>query len=539
MTAKNGQPIFQHHQPKNAAPSHPNVPQNLGKSTAVVSFFTLISRILGLMRDAVLMAVFGASGLMDAFLVAFKLPNFLRRLFAEGAFAQAFVPVLTDYQQKSTFSDLQHFISRMAGALLLILSLLSTAVIAFAPWIMAGFAVGFSKDSEQFRLTVQLFQLTFPYLLLITLTAFASSILQSYQRFIIPAITPIILNVCLIVFALCISPALYQPILALGYAVLLAGVLQLLLQCVPIYQQKLLILPKLDWQHQGVRQVLKLLLPAIFGVSVWQINLLLNTVIATFLPTGSVSWLYTAERMSELPLGLIGVAIGAVILPTLSRQVNSDDSQSLQRTLDWACKWVLLVGVPASVALVQISQVLMFTLFVRGEFGRQDATMSGLALQAMSLGILPFMLIKVFAPVFFAQKNSRIPVKWGLWSVLANGLFGLTLLLIFWYQGVALHISLALATSLSAWVNAVGLYCSLQKRRIFSFAKPWRALALRFLLANLAMSVALQWLLPLFPLSANQASKILALLAICVAGAVVYAVALLLSGFKINWLKYE
>lgn len=538
MTAKNGQPISQNHQLINHPQKHQENAKNLGKSTAVVSFFTLISRILGLMRDAVLMAVFGASGLMDAFLVAFKLPNFLRRLFAEGAFAQAFVPVLTDYQQKSTFSDLQQFISRMAGALLLILSLLSTAVIAFAPWIMAGFAVGFSKDSEQFRLTVQLFQLTFPYLLLITLTAFASSILQSYQRFIIPAITPIILNVCLIVFALCISPALYQPILALGYAVLLAGVLQLLLQCVPIYQQKLLILPKLDWQHQGVRQVLKLLLPAIFGVSVWQINLLLNTVIATFLPTGSVSWLYTAERMSELPLGLIGVAIGAVILPTLSRQVNSDDSQSLQRTLDWACKWVLLVGVPASVALVQISQVLMLTLFVRGEFGRQDATMSGLALQAMSLGILPFMLIKVFAPVFFAQKNSRIPVKWGLWSVLANGLFGLTLLLIFWYQGVALHISLALATSLSAWVNAVGLYCSLQKRRIFSFAKPWRALALRFLLANLAMSVALQWLLPLFPLSANQASKILALLAICVAGAVVYAVALLLSGFKINWLKY-
>lgn len=539
MTAKNGQAISQNHQPINHPQKHQKNANNLGKSTAVVSFFTLISRILGLMRDAVLMAVFGASGLMDAFLVAFKLPNFLRRLFAEGAFAQAFVPVLTDYQQKSTFPDLQQFISRMAGALLLILSLLSTAVIAFAPWIMAVFAVGFSKDSEQFRLTVQLFQLTFPYLLLITLTAFASSILQSYQRFIIPAITPIILNVCLIVFALCISPALYQPILALGYAVLLAGVLQLLLQCVPIYQQKLLILPKLDWQHQGVRQVLKLLLPAIFGVSVWQINLLLNTVIATFLPTGSVSWLYTAERMSELPLGLIGVAIGAVILPTLSRQVNSDDSQSLQRTLDWACKWVLLVGVPASVALVQISQVLMFTLFVRGEFGRQDATMSGLALQAMSLGILPFMLIKVFAPVFFAQKNSQIPVKWGLWSVLANGLFGLTLLLIFWYQGVALHISLALATSLSAWVNAVGLYCSLQKRRIFSFAKPWRALALRFLLANLAMSVALQWLLPLFPLSANQASKILALLAICVAGAVVYAVALLLSGFKINWLKYE
>ncbi|ELA09014.1 integral membrane protein MviN [Moraxella macacae 0408225] len=511
-------------------------PKNLVKSTAVVSFFTLISRILGLVRDMVFMAVFGASGFMDAFLVAFKIPNFLRRLFAEGAFAQAFIPVLTDYQQKSTFMELQRFIGCMSGVLLLFLSLISTGMIVFAPWVVKLFAIGFANDGEYFYLTVHLFQLMFPYLLLITLTAFAGSILQSYHRFIIPAMTPMVLNVCLIIFALYVAPTLYQPILALGYAVLLAGVLQLLLQCIPVYQQKLLILPRLDWQHQGVHQVLKSLLPAIFGVSVLQINLLLNTVIATFLPTGSVSWLYAAERMSELPLGLIGTAIGAVILPTLSRY-SRDDPKLLQHTLDWACKWVMLLGLPASVALVQISQALMLALFARGEFDWQDAKMSGMALQAMSVGILPFMFIKVFAPVFFAQKNSKIPVKWGFYSVLANVLFGLGLLVIFRYWNIALHISLALATSLSAWVNATGLYYSLSKRQIFYFTKPWQALVLRFLLANVAMSVALQGLLNLFPVA--QMGEILVLLAICIVAMIIYALVLLLSGFKINVLKYQ
>ena len=518
------------------------------KSTAIVSFFTMFSRILGMIRDMVLMSVFGTGGMMDAFLVAFKLPNFLRRLFAEGAFAQAFVPVLSEYQHRYQQQDQQHhnqsglqdvqlLISRMAGTLLLILSGLTAVMVIFAPWVISVFAVGYLHEPSKFATAVELLQITFPYLLFIAMTAFASSILQSVGRFAVPAFAPVILNVCMIIAAVWVSPLLAKPILAVGYAVAVAGLLQLLIQLPQLHSHQLLVVPKVSFSHPGVRRILKLMLPALFGVSVTQINMLVNTVLASTMVDGSVSWLYTAERMSELPLGLIGVAIGTVILPSLSKSIASDDHTQFGHTLDWATRLTVLVGMPASIALGMISNVLMIALFEHGEFVRQDALMSGLALQCLSGGVLGFMLIKIFAPAFFARHDSRTPVKVGVISVIANVLLSLFLAWLFRQWQIAPHAGLGLANTLASFINAGLLYFYLHRQGIFRFGASWRRLLAIFAAANVAMIVALAVGINYFPVAAHQSIRILTLLGLCVGGVVVYGVALLLCGFKLNELK--
>lgn len=511
----------------------------LFRSTMIVSSMTMLSRIMGLVRDMIVMAVFGAGGLMDAFLVAFKIPNFLRRLFAEGAFSQAFVPVLSEYKTKYHLTEVQILISRVSGALTLILSLLTVIVITFAPYVITLFAPGFSNDSEKFHTATDLLRLTFPYLLFISLTAFAGSILQSYQRFAMPAFAPVLLNLCMIGGALILAPMMSKPIMALGYAVAVSGILQLFIQLPQLYSQKLLVMPKIDFQHEGVKRILALMLPAIFGVSVTQINLLLNTVFASLMQTGSVSWLYAAERMSELPLGLIGVAIGTVILPSLSASRAKGDDVEFRKTLDWASRLIVLVGLPASIAMFMISDVLMMSLFMRGEFGMNDALMAGLALKSMAGGILGFMLIKIFAPAFFARQDTKTPVKIGIASVFANMIFSASFIGLFYLLGISLHAGLALATTGASVVNAGLLYYFLHKRDIFRFGSHWKKLMAQFLFANVCMGVALWFAVELFPSDAGQWQRIFALLLICVVGAVVYGIALLATGFRPHHLKHR
>ncbi len=510
----------------------------LFRSTMVVSSMTMISRILGLVRDMVLMSVFGAGGLMDAFLVAFKIPNFLRRLFAEGAFSQAFVPVLSEYKERFTLQEVQILVSRTSGALLLILSMLTVVVMIAAPWVITLFAPGFLDDDEKFTIASDLLRLTFPYLLFISMTAFAGSILQSYGRFAAPAIAPVLLNLCMIAAALFFAPMFATPIMALGYAVAIAGLLQFFIQLPQLYQQKLLVAPKMDRHHEGVRRILKLMLPAIFGVSVTQINLLLNTVLASLMITGSVSWLYAAERLTELPLGLIGVAIGTVILPSLSISEAKKDDVSFRKTIDWAARLIIVVGMPAAIALFVLADVLMQTLFMRGEFVFNDANMSGFALRCMSGGILGFMLIKIFAPAFFARQDTKTPVKIGIITVIANMVFSLIFVTIFYYVKLPLHGGLALATSAASFVNAGLLYYLLHKRNLFRFGGHWKKLFAQFFGASLAMVAALYLMLHYFPTHASQWHRVFALMIICTGGAVAYGAVLLASGFRPRQLKH-
>lgn len=508
------------------------------RSTFIFSAMTMLSRILGLIRDMVLLNVFGAGGLFDTFVVAFRIPNFFRRLFAEGAFSQAFIPVLSEYKTQRTMAEVQILIGSVYGALLTILLPLTAVVIAAAPAIMYVYAPGFHDSPEKFNQAVELFRLTFPYLLFMSLTAFASSILNSYGSFASTAFAPVLLNITQIAAAWWLAD--HMGIMALGWAVMAAGFLQLALQIPELWRKKLLVPPKLDFKHEGVIRILKLMLPALFGVSVTQINLLLNTMWASFMQDGSVSWLYTAERMTELPLGLIGIAIASVILPSLSARHAEQDHEKFRSMLDWAARVIVLVGVPASLAMFLLSEPIIQSLFQHGEFGVKDTEMTAWALQGMSGGVLAFMLIKIFAPGFYARQDTKTPVKIGLIAVFANMLMNVVLITGFKLMGwQASHVALAISSTGSAFVNAGLLYWYLHRQDIFRFQGHWKKTAVQYAFANIAMVLALLAGLHFYDGETAQWIRIMELLGLCVLGAGVYGTALLLVGFRPRHLRHD
>lgn len=511
----------------------------LWRSTIIVSAMTMLSRVLGLVRDIVLLNVFGAGKDFDTFVVAFRIPNFFRRLFAEGAFSQAFIPVLTEYKTSKTHAEVQILISRVFGCLLTAMSLLTFVAMVAAPAIIYLYAPGFHNDPEKFDLAVDMFRLTIPYLMFMSLTAFASSILNSYGSFASPAFSPVLLNIAMIAGAWWLTPFMAEPIMALGWAVVVAGVLQLAIQIPELWKKNLLIPPKVDFKHEGVDRILKLMLPALFGVSVTQINLLLNTIWASFMQDGSVSWLYSAERMTELPLGLIGVAIGTVILPSLSARHAEQDQAKFKSMIDWAAKIIMLVGIPASIALFMLSTPIIQALFQRGEFTLEDTHMTALALQCMSAGVISFMLIKVFAPGFYAQQDTKTPVRVGLMAVAANAILNVVFIgffkLIDWH---AEHMALALASSGSALVNAGMLYFYLHKRNIYRFGAHWKKLGFQFLVANMTMIAALAYALKWYQGDIAQWLRIAEVVGLCVLGVAAYVIGLLITGFRPRHLKH-
>ncbi|MFW2046442.1 murein biosynthesis integral membrane protein MurJ [Acinetobacter variabilis] len=510
----------------------------LWRSTVIVSAMTMLSRILGLVRDVVLLNVFGAGKDFDTFVVAFRIPNFFRRLFAEGAFSQAFIPVLTEYKTSRTHAEVQILISRVFGCLATFMTTLTMIAIIAAPVIMYIYAPGFHGDEAKFALATDMFRLTIPYLLFMSLTAFASSILNSYGSFSTPAFAPVLLNIAMIAGALWLTPFMAEPIMALGWAVVIAGILQLAIQIPELWRKNLLIPPKVDFKHEGVDRIMKLMLPALFGVSVTQINLLLNTVWASFMQDGSVSWLYSAERMTELPLGLIGVAIGTVILPSLSTQHTEKNPEKFRGMMDWAAKVIVLVGLPASIALFMLSTPIIQALFERGQFTFEDTQMTALALQCMSGGVIAFMLIKVFAPGFYAQQDTRTPVRVGLMAVAANAILNVIFIgffkLIHWE---AEHMALALASTGSAMVNAGLLYFYLHQRNIFRFGAHWKKIFMQFMFANVVMIAALAYALSWYNGDVSQWMRVLEVLILCVVGVVAYLAALVAAGFRPRHIK--
>jgi putative peptidoglycan lipid II flippase len=510
----------------------------LWRSTFIVSAMTMLSRVLGLVRDVVLLNVFGAGKDFDTFVVAFRIPNFFRRLFAEGAFSQAFIPVLTEYKTTRTHAEVQILISRVFGCLATFMTTLTFIAMIVAPAVLYIYAPGFHDDPEKFALATDMFRLTIPYLLFMSLTAFASSILNSYGSFSTPAFSPVLLNITMIAGAWWLTPYMAEPIMALGWAVVVAGILQLVIQIPELWRKNLLIPPKVDFKHEGVDRIMKLMLPALFGVSVTQINLLLNTIWASFMQDGSVSWLYSAERMTELPLGLIGVAIGTVILPSLSARHAEQDQIKFRGMIDWAAKVIMLVGIPASIALFMLSTPIIQALFQRGQFTLEDTQMTALALQCMSAGVISFMLIKVFAPGFYAQQDTRTPVRVGLMSVAANAILNVVFIgffkLIHWE---AEHMALALASSGSALVNAGMLYFYLHQRNIFRFGAHWKKLFLQYGIANAAMIAALWYGLSWYNGDVSQWIRILEVAGLCVIGVVAYGMGLLATGFRPRHLR--
>jgi len=454
------------------------------RNLLTVSSMTLISRILGFVRDMVIARYFGASAGADAFFVAFKIPNFFRRLFAEGAFSQAFVPVLSEAKEKHGIERVRQLVDAISFRLLLALLLVVGAGVAFAQAFTWLFAPGFHSDPFKFALTAEMLRITFPYLLFISLVALSSAILNTYDRFAVPAFTPVVLNLTLIAAAIGLSPHFDVPVLALAWGVLLAGVLQLALHLPFLWRLGLLPRPR-PIDDPGVHEVRRLMLPALFGVSVAQINLLIDTVLASFLVTGSVSWLYYADRLMEFPLGVFGIALATVALPGLSRAAAREEWPIYRAQIDTALRLIWLVGVPASLGLMLLATPLLTTLFQYGAFGPEDVHQASRALMAYALGLAGFMLVKVLAPAFYALKDMKTPVRIAVIALGVNTV--LNLLFIF----PLAHAGLALATSLAAFVNAALLYHHLQSTH-FTRQAGWRALLWQ---GGVAMAAMVAWLL--------------------------------------------
>jgi len=481
-------------------------------------------------RDLVFAQVFGASSFTDAFFVAFKIPNFMRRLFAEGAFATAFVPVLTEYRTQRDFRQLKDFVDHVAGSLGLVLLAVSLVGVVASPLFVSLFAFGWVIDgeTEKLDLAAEMLRLTFPYLFFISLTAFAGGILNAHDRFAVPAFTPVLLNLVLISSALWLAPQMDQPIVALAWGVFIAGITQFVFQLPFLGQLRLIPRPRPGFHDPGVRRILKLMVPALFAVSVTQINLLLDTVLASFLVTGSISWLYYSDRLMEFPLGILGVGLATVILPRLSRRQAEAAAEKFSNELDWGLRIALTFGLPSAVGLAVLAAPTISTLFQSDVFDAHDVAMAEQSLIAYALGIQAFILIKVLAPGFYARQDTRTPVRIGVIAMAANMVFNLVL--IFPLQ----HAGLALATSLSAYLNAYLLLRGLRRDGVYRPVAGWTRLLGLVGVAVIAMAAVITWVSPGLDvwIAAARIDRVLWLIGLIGLGAGVYFGVLLAGGWR-------
>ncbi len=463
------------------------------KFTATVGSATLLSRLLGFVRDVVLARIFGASGATDAFFLAFRIPNFMRRLFAEGSFSLAFVPVLSEYKANGDREALRDLIDHVTGTLAAILLVLTAVGVFAAPLVLSVFAPGWLADNRpEFTLSAGMLRITFPYIMLISLTALAGGILNTFERFLVPALTPVLLNLSLIAAALLLAEYLEVPITALAWGVLVAGFAQLLLQVPALMRLGLMPRPRWDWHHAGVRRIMKLMIPTLFGSSVAQVNLLVDSIIATFLVTGSVSWLYYSDRLLEFPLGVLGIALATVILPSLSKKHATASGAEFSATLDWALRLALIITVPAAVGLAILAEPILITLFQYDAFKPADVHMSALSLVAYAAGLPAFIAVKVLAPGYYARQDTRTPVKIAVAAMVSNMVLNLLFVGLLLYRGFeGPHAGLALASSLAAYLNAILLYRGLRKCKVYVPEHGWFRLWVAVILASTVMGALL------------------------------------------------
>jgi len=510
--------------------------KHLLKSGVIVSSMTFISRILGLVRDIIMANLLGASWVTDVFIVAQKIPNFLRRLFAEGAFSQAFVPVLSEYQTNRELNEVKRLISETSGTLGLILFVVAIVGVVGSPVLVSMFGPGFLGDSKEFELASLLLKLTFPYILFISLTAFSGSVLNSVGRFAVPAFTPVFLNLSMISAAIIVSPALPdRTAMAFAWGIFIAGVVQLTFQLPFLWKEGLLLRPRWGWKSEGVRKILRLMAPAIFGVSVAQINLLLDTIIASFLEEeGSIAWLYYSDRMLEFPLGIFAIAIATVILPSLSRFHAKNEMENFNQTMNWGLRLVFLIGIPSAVGLFVMAEPIMLTVFQSGAFEISDAHSASLSLKAYIVGLIGFMLVKVLAPGFFARQDTKTPVKIGIIAMSVNMLFNIIL-----FFPLA-HVGLALATTISALTNATLLFIALYRAKVFIPDGRWKIWFAKLLGGNLILFSFIEFQMADVSLWQNWGTweRIENMIILVVLSVTIYAAAMFLMGVRGRDLKH-
>ena len=529
---------------------------SLLRSMFSFSAMTFISRILGLVRDQSISATFGVNWMTDAFWVAFRIPNFMRRLFAEGSFSTAFVPVFTEIKETRSHAELKTLVAKASGTLGGVLLLVTALGMLGADQVAALFSFGALDTPEKSRLTSELLRITFPFLFFVSLTALAGGALNSFHRFALPALTPVILNLCMIAGALWWSRYFRMPIEALAWSIFFAGILQLLFQFPALRQLDLLTLPSWGWAQPEVRRIMRLMIPTLFGSSVAQVNLLLDTVIASLLITGSQTWLQTGDRLLELPLGIFGIALGTVILPSLSRHHVNTDHAGFSRALDWGLRTTLLIAIPAMLGLVLLAKPIIATLFQHGKFTADDAHMVSLSLSALSFGLPAFALVKVLVPAFYARQDTKTPVRAGIAAMVANMALNLLLvgaLYLLWRgtqtpgegmlariaQVRGLHMAVAMASSLASYLNLLLLWRALRREAIYVREPGWGRHLLRLGIACALMVAVLLTGLWIWPdwTSADTLQRAWRLGTIIAAAGGAYVAALYAGGLRLRDLR--
>ncbi|MDN5864937.1 MAG: murein biosynthesis integral membrane protein MurJ [Gammaproteobacteria bacterium] len=507
---------------------------------STVGGFTLVSRLMGFARDVIFATQFGAGFGMDAFIVAFKIPNFGRRMFAEGAFSQAFVPVLSEWRASREEAEARELVARTEGTMAAALAVLTIIGVLAAPVFIWIFAPGFHADPAKFDLAAGMLRLTFPYLFFLSLVALAAGVLNTHGRFGAPAFAPVLLNAAFIVAALVIAPSLAQPVYALAGAVLVAGALQLALQLPFLARIGMLLRPRLGFAHEGVKRIFKLMLPVMFGASITQLNLLVDTLIASFLAAGSVSWLYYSDRLMEFPLGVFAIALGTVILPGLSYHHARGDQRRYSAMLDRALRLTLLAMPAAALGLIALAGPIVATLFGYGEFTDHDIRMASASLMAYCVGLTGFALVKVLLPAWYSRQNTRTPVKIGILCVGANLALNAAIVTP-WVllDGPAPHAGLALSTALAAILNAALLWRGLRRRGYYGPQRGWTPFLLRIVAAALVMGAALWWFAgPISDwLDWPLWTRVWHLAALVVGGALAYLILLVVLGLRPRHLR--
>lgn len=503
---------------------------SLLKSLAGVSGMTLISRIVGFLRDMVMAQIFGAGIATDAFFVASKLPNLLRRIFAEGAFSQAFVPVLAEYKNQRTPDETRDFVASVAGLLGLVLLIFTIFGVIFAGAVIMITAPGFTTDPQKFALTVTLLRITFPYILFISMASMVGGVLNTWRMFSIPAFTPTILNLTYIIFALFLRNYFHPQILAMAWAIFVGGILQLCFQLPYLRKIGMPMIPKLNFKNKAVWKVVRLMGPAIFAMSIAQISMVINTIFASFLQSGSVSWMYFADRLMEFPTGVLGVALGTILLPSLSKHASNKNVLEFSKTLDWGVRLCLILALPATVGLALIAKPLTMTLFMHGKFNMFDVIMTERALIAYSVGLLGLILVKVFAPGFYANQNIKTPVKIAIFVLICTQFMNLA------FIGPLKHAGLALSIGLGACLNAGCLCYLLIKKQMYIPEAGWKLFIAKLLLAVIVMAVLIVLSLHFLPLNFTGRTylRVLSLLFLVLAASVVYFASLFVLGFRLH-----
>ncbi|QCI17151.1 murein biosynthesis integral membrane protein MurJ [Buchnera aphidicola (Aphis helianthi)] len=501
---------------------------NLLKSLFSLSFMTLISRILGFLRDLVIAHIFGVSIYTDAFFVAFKIPNLLRRLFFEGAFSQSFVPILIYYKSYKKIKYTKDFIASLSGLIIIFLSIIILLGIIFSSYIIEFSAPGFTQSIQKFQISSTLLKIMFPYILLVSLSSLYSSILNSWNYFSIPALAPSILNITIIILSIFFNSFFQPSILVLAWSVIIGGIIQLIYQLPSLIKINMFIMPNFNFNNIGLLKVLKKIGPCLIGASANQISLIFNTIFASLLNSGSISWMYYADRLIEFPIGMLGVSLSTILFPSLSKSYSKNRFKEYKQLLHWGFRIGLILSLPSSIILFVLAKPLVVILFQYGKFTNFDVLMTQKALELYSIGLVAFILVKVLSSAFYASQEVNIPTRIALFTLSITQI--LNPCLIFYFQ----HAGLALSFSISGWINFFLLYWKMYQKKLIHFNFNECIFIFRLLIAILSMTFVLIFMIyfiPLYDIS-SFFTKITRLFIILFVSGMIYLISLYFLGIS-------